>query len=307
MVSWYDPGQLIRTAFEVLVSTILGKHSDFRLTEALNPSDTAPFHHCDETLTDGDSCFWIDYIGDTGDGWDSTYTIAYYLAQPEIALRAEDGVESHLPRGNVLIFGGDQVYPTPSRSEYERRLVAPYTAALPPGGTESHDVFAIPGNHDWYDSLVSFKRLFMAKQRFAGWRARQDRSYFALKLPRGWWLLGTDVQLGSDIDAPQVEYFQSVAKHMLPEDRVILCNAQPHWIWAHIYSKYDPDYSERNLRYLQRDILPGRVAVFLAGDLHHYRRHAAPDARKRLPPAGGAHSFTRPMDPRCVRSRVDTT
>src|SRR5262249_57844977 len=139
------------------------------------------------------------------------------------------------------------------------------------------DVFAIPGNHDWYDSLVSFTRLFGSKAKFAGCRAPQSRSYFALKLPHHWWLLGTDVQLGSDIDGPQVEYFQRVAQEMGPDDRIILCNAEPDWIYATAYWKYDADYNEGNLAFLEKEVLKGKVAVFLAGDLHHYERHVNAD------------------------------
>ena len=39
---------------------------------------------------------------------------------------------------------------------------------------------------------------------------RQTRSYFALKLPANWWLLAIDLQLGADLDEPQVQYFQKV-------------------------------------------------------------------------------------------------
>src|SRR5918912_1268941 len=144
-------------------------------------------------------------------------------------------------RGCVLVFGGDEVYPAPSRSEYEARLVQPYAAAFAAAGATLPDVFAIPGNHDWYDGLVAFTRLFCTGRRFAGCPTRQSRSYFALRLPHGWWLLGTDVQLGFDIDAPQVEYFKRVAAQMAPEDRVILCNAEPGWIYAKLYGRLDAE------------------------------------------------------------------
>ena len=39
MVGWYDPRQLARTAVEVAVSTIFGRHADYRITEALVPPD----------------------------------------------------------------------------------------------------------------------------------------------------------------------------------------------------------------------------------------------------------------------------
>ena len=37
-----------------------------------------------------------------------------------------------LPRGDVLILGGDLAYPNPSVETYELRFFAPFEAALPP-------------------------------------------------------------------------------------------------------------------------------------------------------------------------------
>ena len=37
-----------------------------------------------------------------------------------------------LPRGDVLILGGDLAYPNPSMETYELRFFAPFEAALPP-------------------------------------------------------------------------------------------------------------------------------------------------------------------------------
>jgi hypothetical protein len=292
MVGWYDPGQLARTAVEVLVSTIFGRHADHRLVEALDAHPDA-FHDYTQT-EDGRrrESMWIDYAADVGDGWDSTYAVAYFLAQERLRLRAPDEREHDTERGQVLVFGGDQVYPTASRGAYQRRLVTPYEAALAWTDAPHPHAFAVPGNHDWYDSLVSFSRLFCSSRWLGGWQTRQARSYFALKLPHGWWLLGTDVQLDSDIDRPQVEYFELVAKQMAQSDRVILCNAEPHWIYAGVYGTQDADYTESNLAFLERT-LGRRVSVFLAGDLHHYRRHEAPDGTQKIT-AGGGGAFLHP-------------
>ena len=75
-----------------------------------------------------------------------------------------------------------------------------------------YETIALPGNHDWYDSLVAFQKLFFTHifngRTFAGgWRTRQKRSYFALKLPHKWWLVGVDLQLSHNIDVPQLRYF----------------------------------------------------------------------------------------------------
>jgi len=197
MVGWYDPGQLARTAVEVLVSTMFGRHADHRVLEALGRQDFTPHDYTKHADGRPRRSIWVDYVGDVGDGWNSTYAVAYALAQPTLPLTA-GGQTIQAPRGDILVFGGDQVYPTASNAEYRRRLLAPYETALRRTPEPHPDAFAIPGNHDWYDSLVSFTRQFCSRRWLGGWQTRQTCSYFALKLPRGWWLLGTDVQLGSD-------------------------------------------------------------------------------------------------------------
>jgi hypothetical protein len=42
MVGWYDPMQLLRTAFDVLFSTLFGRHADFRAIEALGTPNIDP-------------------------------------------------------------------------------------------------------------------------------------------------------------------------------------------------------------------------------------------------------------------------
>lgn len=311
MVGWYDPGQLLQTAGEVVISTIFGRHSDHRIIEALFAGTemvydfTVQFQKDSkgEYVDDGKGWYardgerqeiWIDYVADTGDGWDSTYAIACCAAQPTLNVTDPNGQAHPTARGSILIFGGDEVYPTPDRKEYQQRLVQPYEAALRSSDPLHPFVFAIPGNHDWYDSLVSFTRLFIAKKWFAGWIAPQGRSYFALKLPHEWWLIGTDVQLGSDIDELQLKYFREAAKQMGQRDRVILCTAEPHWIYSKLYEDYDSDvYCESNLEFLERKIFGRKVSVFIAGDLHHYRRHAAADHTQKIT-AGGGGAFLHP-------------
>jgi hypothetical protein len=288
MVGWYDPLQLIQTASDVAASALFGRRADYRLLEALAATPVIDTPVC---RADGD--FWIDYVSDLGDGWNPTYAIASAVAQEELRLGGLASDEYLTRRGSVLIFGGDVVYPVASRSGYAQRTVAPYEAALPRTEAPHPIVRAVPGNHDWYDSLVSFTRLFCAHEWFAGWKARQQRSYFTIKLPHGWWLIGTDIQLDSDIDQPQVDYFRSIAAQMQPSDRIILCNAEPHWIYAHIYGANDSDYSEHNLAFLEEKIFGNRVAVFLAGDLHHYRRHEAADGSQKIT-AGGGGAFLHP-------------
>ena len=50
--------------------------------------------------------FWFDFMADTGDGGNSSYAVAKLLAQPTLQVSV-DGETRPLPRGNVLIIGGD--------------------------------------------------------------------------------------------------------------------------------------------------------------------------------------------------------
>lgn len=49
---------------------------------------------------------WFDFMADTGDGGNSSYAVARLLAQPSIRLTEGDSVLT-LPRGNLLLIGGD--------------------------------------------------------------------------------------------------------------------------------------------------------------------------------------------------------
>jgi len=124
MVGWYDPRVLMHSAYQVAIANIFGRHSDTRLIEALASQPQAEFDYSQQT---GD--FWLDYVADTGDGWNSTFAIADALARPSLELEHQGRRES-LAAGRVLVFGGDEVYPYPSRSEYEARTENPYRHAF---------------------------------------------------------------------------------------------------------------------------------------------------------------------------------
>ena len=298
MTAWYDPFALLRHAPDVLAASIFGQRADTRVIEALAAPQAAPIDCSREENGAPIGEFWMDFVADSGDGFNPTYAVASAVAQPSLVVRDSTGAEHTTRRGRILVFGGDQVYPTPSRERYKQKLVEPWRTALAFTDPPHPKALAIPGNHDWYDSLVAFSRLFFSRDWFGGWKTPQTRSYFALKLPHHWWVIGTDVQLGSDVDAPQVEFFERAAREMEPEDRIILCTAEPHWIYSHIYRKYDTTgYTESSLRFLEEKVFAtpsqpeGRVIVFLSGDLHHYRRHATDGGRQKITAGGGGASL----------------
>ncbi|GAA1761891.1 metallophosphoesterase [Luedemannella helvata] len=269
-VPWLGPVLLAVTGARVALAEQFGAYLDKRELQNAFPAET--FDHS------GGEELWFDFVADLGDGFDATYSMAYLLAQPEIEVGGE-----RLPRGRVLVMGGDQVYPTANDLAYEDRFRGPYRAAMPtpPPGDPIPTLYAVPGNHDWYDGLSAFLRTFARREgtSIGGWRTAQTRSYFALKLPQRWWLIALDSQDGGYLDDPQLTYFKAVAEQIQPGDRIILATPNPSWVKAQESTReYDTiDY------FLRKVIAPtgGRVALMLSGDLHHYSRYALADT----PPA----------------------
>ena len=104
---------------------------------------------------------WIDFVADTGDDRDVSAAVGAMLAS---TYDADDGHGSrlHLPRGDVLVFGGDVSYPVATADEIYKRLVLPWNEQLRKklASSQKRVVLGVPGNHDWYDGLDGFGRLF---------------------------------------------------------------------------------------------------------------------------------------------------
>jgi hypothetical protein len=117
--------------------------------------------------------------------FDATTTIAAPVARDTLTLPGPGPAGEHSRRaGAVLVLGGDQAYPLATMQEYRNRLVGPFRSVLP-WTWRPRWLFAIPGNHDWYDGLASFVKQFCQGRWIGGWKTAQTRSYFALALPHG--------------------------------------------------------------------------------------------------------------------------
>ncbi|HEY2668868.1 MAG TPA: metallophosphoesterase [Rugosimonospora sp.] len=279
-VGWLQPVQLSGTALRVILSQLFGAYLDKRELQ-----NTLPARVYDEGA-DRDE-LWFDFVADLGDGFDPTYSIAYLLAQPSLTV---DGHE--LPRGKVLMMGGDEVYPTASTGAYEDRTKGPYKAALPcASGAEQPQLYALPGNHDWYDGLTAFLRLFAKNEAdsIGGWVNAQARSYFAISLPHRWWLLAIDTQFGAYLDDPQLRYFRDVAARLDADDRLILCSSTPGWVEA----VDDPGAYDAIDYFIRTVVEPtgAQVKLMLSGDLHHYARYEGPDRQMITCGGGGAYLY----------------
>ncbi len=168
---------------------------------------------------------------------------------------------------------------------YEQRLVKPYSDALPRVPEPQPEVLAIPGNHDWYDGLVWFRRLFCSGGDFAAWKTRQSCSYFAARLPYNWWILGLDTRLRKDIDARQARYFHSILDQMTPSDRVIICYPEPPWLRP---SSASSPHIEGRVKKLEARLKDSHQLIELSGDIHNYQRSSQGDRHRVVCGTGGA-------------------
>jgi hypothetical protein len=299
MVRWFSPFVLMRTARQAIDSALFGQYADRRLMQAaLDPiaGNVAARNDLSQSVKpDSDGAVWVDFVADLGDGFEPTYAIAYLLSRPNLTIGSYV-----LPRANVLVMGGDQVYPAATKQHYDERMKTPYEWAFPRPNNPAVDrpkLFLIPGNHDWYDGLVLFLAKFCRGRPtpFGFWQAVQHRSYFALRLPGNWWIWGIDVQLSEDIDAPQAEYFVTVARAMEPNAKIILCSAVPSWLMA---EGTGDDAFYRSLDYtacIARDESQNAIiCAVLSGDVHHYSRYSASEGGTQFITAGGGGAFLHP-------------
>ena len=154
-VRWLSVPQLVRTAVDVLQASSFAKYADKRETMATSPREFYRLPAADEEPRDA---VFVDYVADTGDGWNSTYAVAHALAQPELAVEL-DGTRRTTKRGDVLVFGGDEVYPVASREAYERKLIAAYRTALPSVEPPYPRVFAVAGVGDVVEPELVARRI----------------------------------------------------------------------------------------------------------------------------------------------------
>ncbi|PNY03968.1 hypothetical protein L195_g000379 [Trifolium pratense] len=294
MVPWYSgtSADLFKTVFDLLVSvTVFVGRFDMRMMQAAMSRAEDGTQQRDllyDHFSEKDD-FWFDFMADTGDGGNSSYAVARLLARPSIRTLKDDS-EVTLPRGDLLLIGGDLAYPNPSTFTYERRLFVPFEYALqPPPSYKAEQIavnkpfgdklkqydgpqcFVIPGNHDWFDGLQTFMRYICHRSWLGGWLMPQRKSYFALQLPKRWWVFGLDLALHGDIDVYQFKFFTELIMEKIQEDdSVIVITHEPNWLTDWYWS----DVTGKNISHLICDYLKGRCKLRMAGDLHHYMRHS---------------------------------
>lgn len=305
-VRWLSLGQLVRTAQEVATATVFARFADKR-----DVMGTAPAGIYALTPEEYEKPVRVDFTADTGDGFSATFAIARLLASGKSTDSADD-----LGPADLLVLGGDEVYPVASAEAYQRRFTSVFRAARfcypqfinPKTPVHGPPVLALPGNHDWYDGLSSFRRTFCeswtrmtdavdadgltpvgcyepdeaTKEReiAGGWTTIQSRSYFAIRVHPKWWIWGVDSQLNAPIDPGQLAYFDAAKDKVEPDHGVVLVTSTPSWLEAE--GETPPDFERESplstmvnfrRRYLGQPE-DRRLRMIVTGDKHHYARYA---------------------------------
>jgi hypothetical protein len=262
--------------------------------------------------------FWFDYIADTGDGQLSMYNSASLLLS-DLYLDAQDGVslapdesKLRLPRGRFAFFGGDTAYHVADTATLEKNLCMPFAWALwekqqralpePRGPRGPRYAFGIPGNHDYYDSLIGFNRLFRAPGSpllpLADFQRKQRASFVALRLPFDYLFLGLDSQ-GGKLDRRQRAFMRGcLSEH--GRARLIVATPEPTTVFDSVVPAATQAFEDLRL---PRPFCaksagfpePEQLHLDLSGDVHHYARYAAAEhPNYATVVAGGGSAFVHP-------------
>jgi DNA repair exonuclease len=278
--SWLDPRTLWRSRNEILAH-LFGDPSDNarrRWVAALRARDPDAGDFRIDRTDLGDTCSFL-VIGDTGEGDASQYAVVPVL----LKVGRNTG---------FAVIASDVIYPTGSGNDYDDKFFRPYQDYPAP-------IYAVPGNHDWYDGLGGFMRVFcgmktlpgltpgglrgllwrkpekidearlaeaMARRGRPGQAARQPGPYWAIELPR-LLVVGIDTGITGGIDAEQGAWLRRVSADPRPK---VLITGKP----IYVNNRYHPCPIEGGgtVDEIVRDPAHRYVAA-IGGDVHNYQRY----------------------------------
>jgi hypothetical protein len=260
---------------EAMVRAIAGSESGTASTFAVAPPGTAT----------GDFAFIV--IGDTGEGDASQHVLRDQLL--EVAWREDV---------RFVVISSDVVYPNGSMTDYEAKFWLPFKGVRKP-------VYAIPGNHDWYDALEAFAATFFeADAASAAMHARvnADLRMTSSTDSRSSGLIAEAARLRGEYEVPtglqrgpffevQAERFALVAidtgvvKKIDPAQRAWLESAlerargkltmavvgHPFYAGGHDATTDNEEFAS-----LKRLLLDHGVTIMMAGDTHDFEYYADP-------------------------------
>jgi uncharacterized membrane protein HdeD (DUF308 family)/3',5'-cyclic AMP phosphodiesterase CpdA len=225
----------------------------------------------------GDFSFIV--IGDPGEGDASQHVLRDQLLS--VANR---------PDVRFVVVSSDVVYPTGAMKDYEAKFWLPFKGITRP-------VYAIPGNHDWYDALEGFAATFLqADAARASIRARaeadlritsttderiedligqaerlrqmysvptgfQRAPFFEVQTDR-FALLSIDTGILRTIDPVQQEWLEGALTRSAGKMTMAVLG-HPFFAGGHDTAVGDPEFER-----LKQRLVDGGVAVMMAGDTH---------------------------------------
>jgi uncharacterized membrane protein HdeD (DUF308 family)/3',5'-cyclic AMP phosphodiesterase CpdA len=227
----------------------------------------------------GDFAFLV--IGDTGEGDASQHVLRDQL----IAAARQDAVR-------FVVISSDVVYPTGAIKDYEAKFWLPFKGIDKP-------VYAIPGNHDWYDALEGFNATFLTTaaaraamharvsadlhltsttdERIAELIARAARLRQEYGVPTGlqegpffqiqtqhFALIAIDTGVIKRVDPIQFRWLESALEAARGKFIMVLAG-HPLYALGHYQGSWSRDFAA--IHELLRD---HRVAVTMAGDVHDF-------------------------------------
>ncbi|MGC5562447.1 metallophosphoesterase family protein [Streptomyces sp. FR-108] len=244
-------------------------------------------------------------IGDTGEGDDPQYAVV-----PGFLKAGQDS--------EFAVLASDVIYPVGATDDYGTKFFRPYQDYQAP-------IYAIPGNHDWYEDLEGFMRVFCdapplapppppRRLSSAWWRSLlwhkprapdEQRFAAAQKLrsapaqqavqPGPYWaldagpvrIIGIDTGLLGTVDAEQGRWLREVSRGDTPK---ILVTGSPLYVDAEHHPC--PIEGGGTVDEIVRDPAHHYVAA-IGGDIHNYQRYpVAVDGRTiQYVVAGGGGAF----------------
>jgi hypothetical protein len=301
--SWLQPKALWDCRNEVIARVVddpTNAHRE-RWMEILRTHGRA--RHSDLMIRDHADCQEISFavMGDTGEGDVSQYSVVMTLLE-------------QTKHTAFMFLCSDVIYPAAGIEEYGQKFLRPYADYPRP-------IYAIPGNHDWYDNADGFMYWFCGADtrpkglsafardgwREIGWRrspigrtkeleklhrlrnrGSQPGPYFAVAAGP-LLLIGLDTGLGGKLDESQCQWLRTISA---VEDRPkILLTGKP------LFSngRFDPRPLDDNGTVWDVVTDPrNRYLAVISGDIHNYQRYLVTLADGRRMPfivSGGGGAF----------------
>jgi len=269
----------------------------------------------------GDFAFVV--IGDPGEGDASQHVLRDQL----LAVAGHADVR-------FVVVSSDVVYPNGSMIDYEAKFWLPFKGVSKP-------VYAIPGNHDWYDALEAFQATFLeagAARTAMHARAQADLRLTSTTRARIDRLIGEAQRLRAEYEVPtgfqRGPFFEVQGDRfaLVAIDTGIVQRIDPaQWAWlesalqrargkltmavlGHPFyaGGYDMTRGNEAFGRLKRLLLDHRVTIMMAGDTHDLEyysdlpRHGAWAAHYFVNGGGGAYlslgtALAWPRDPPTAR------